>query len=116
DGGAGGRQRPRRDRPARGDGLRGDALAPAEPLLRRRIRGRGAGGRDARRGRRSAARRPRRGGRGVTPTIRKAEPADAAALVELGTSVGREPEGWLITADGWRSVSEERRYLRALRR
>jgi putative acetyltransferase len=52
----------------------------------------------------------------VTPTIRKAEPADAAALVELGTSVGREPEGWLITADGWRSVSEERRYLRALRR
>jgi putative acetyltransferase len=52
----------------------------------------------------------------VTPTIRKAEPGDAAGLVELGTAVGREPEAWLITADGWRSVSEERRYLRALRR
>jgi RimJ/RimL family protein N-acetyltransferase len=52
----------------------------------------------------------------VTPAIRKAEPGDAAALVELGTEVGQEPEGWLITADGWRSPSEERRYLRALRR
>ena len=52
----------------------------------------------------------------MTARIRKAEPGDAAALVELGTAVGREPEGWLITANGWRSVSEERRYLRALRR
>jgi RimJ/RimL family protein N-acetyltransferase len=52
----------------------------------------------------------------VTPTIRKADPGDAAALVELGSKVGREPEGWLITANGWRSTTEERRYLRALRR
>ena len=49
-------------------------------------------------------------------TIRKAEPADAPALVELGTEVGNEPEGWLITANGWRSAGDERRYLRALRR
>jgi RimJ/RimL family protein N-acetyltransferase len=52
----------------------------------------------------------------VTATIRRAEPADAPALVELGNEVGSEPEGWLISADGWRSVAEERRYLRALRR
>ena len=49
-------------------------------------------------------------------TIRKAEPTDAPALVELGTGVGNEPEGWLITANGWRSAGDERRYLRALRR
>ena len=49
-------------------------------------------------------------------TIRKAEPGDAPALVELGTEVGNEPEGWLITANGWRSAGDERRYLRALRR
>ena len=52
----------------------------------------------------------------MTPTIRKAQPGDAAALVELGTEVGNEPEGWLITANGWWSATEERRYLRALRR
>ena len=52
----------------------------------------------------------------MTATIRKAEPADAPALVELGTEVGNEPEGWLITANGWRSAGDERRYLRALRR
>ena len=49
-------------------------------------------------------------------TIRKAEPGDAPALVELGTEVGNEPGGWLITANGWRSAGDERRYLRALRR
>jgi putative acetyltransferase len=48
--------------------------------------------------------------------IRRAEPGDAPALVELGSAVGREPEGWLITANGWRGIGEERRYLRALRR
>ena len=52
----------------------------------------------------------------MTATVRKAEPADAPALVELGTGVGNEPEGWLITANGWRSAGDERRYLRALRR
>ena len=49
-------------------------------------------------------------------TIRKARPDDAGALVELGSAVGREPEAWLLNTDGWRSVGEERRYLRALKR
>jgi len=48
--------------------------------------------------------------------VRVARPEDAAALVALGTAVGREPEAWLLTTDGWRSAGEERRYLRALRR
>ena len=48
--------------------------------------------------------------------IRRAGPADAAALVELGRAVGGEPERWLITDGDWRNVSEERRYLRAVRR
>ena len=48
--------------------------------------------------------------------IRSAEPSDAAALVELGRDVGSEPGRWLITSDEWRSASDERRYLRALRR
>jgi putative acetyltransferase len=48
--------------------------------------------------------------------IRRAEPSDAAALVALGSAVGREPEGWLITSEGWRGVNDERRYLRALKR
>ncbi|MGH3034463.1 MAG: GNAT family N-acetyltransferase [Gaiellaceae bacterium] len=48
--------------------------------------------------------------------VRKAHPSDAAALVELARAVGAEPQGWLITDGGWRGVSEERRYLRAVRR
>ena len=52
----------------------------------------------------------------MTTTVRRAEPGDAAALVALGSEVGREPEGWLITSNGWRGVGDERRYLRALRR
>lgn len=47
--------------------------------------------------------------------VRRAEPGDAAALVELARAVGGEPEGWLISG-GWRGVTEERRYLRAVRR
>jgi RimJ/RimL family protein N-acetyltransferase len=49
-------------------------------------------------------------------TIRAARPEDAATLVALGATVGREPEAWLLNTDGWRSVTEERRYLRALKR
>ncbi|MBA3331071.1 MAG: GNAT family N-acetyltransferase [Actinobacteria bacterium] len=49
-------------------------------------------------------------------SIRRAEPADAAHLVELGRAVGSEQGAWLIAASDWRSVGEERRYLRALRR
>ncbi len=48
--------------------------------------------------------------------VRRAEPRDADALVELGRDVGAEPEGWLITTGGWRTAGEERRYLKALRR
>ena len=48
--------------------------------------------------------------------IRPARPEDAAQLVELGTAVGAEDGAWLLATDGWRSVAEERRYLRALKR
>src|SRR5438094_5919895 len=51
-----------------------------------------------------------------TYTIRRAIPADAAALVELGRAVSSEPEAWLITEGAWRNAGEERRYLRAVRR
>jgi RimJ/RimL family protein N-acetyltransferase len=52
----------------------------------------------------------------VNIVIRPAKPEDAAALVELGDAVGREEGGWLLSSNGWRSVAEERRYLRALKR
>jgi RimJ/RimL family protein N-acetyltransferase len=48
--------------------------------------------------------------------IRPARAEDAATLVALGAAIGREPEAWLLNTDGWRSVGEERRYLRALKR
>ena len=48
--------------------------------------------------------------------IRPADPADAPALVALGRAVGAEPGRWLITASDWRSVGDERRYLKAIRR
>jgi RimJ/RimL family protein N-acetyltransferase len=48
--------------------------------------------------------------------VRRAEPGDAGALVELAEAVAAEPEGWLISDGGWRSAGEERRFLRALRR
>jgi RimJ/RimL family protein N-acetyltransferase len=52
----------------------------------------------------------------VTFHIRAAEPSDAVQLVELARSVGAEPEGWLLSDDSWRSIADERRYLRAVRR
>jgi RimJ/RimL family protein N-acetyltransferase len=48
--------------------------------------------------------------------VRPAQPGDASALVALAEEVGSEPEGWLISERRWRSVGEERRYLRAVRR
>ena len=48
--------------------------------------------------------------------IRSAQPGDAAALAELAASVGGEPQGWLLSEGGWRTASDERRYLRAVRR
>jgi RimJ/RimL family protein N-acetyltransferase len=48
--------------------------------------------------------------------IRPAHPRDAVQLVALGEDVAGEPEGWLISNGAWRTVAEERRYLRAIRR
>jgi RimJ/RimL family protein N-acetyltransferase len=49
--------------------------------------------------------------------VRHADPADAQALTRLAEAVSAEPEAWLISADGeWRSVGDERRYLKAVRR
>ena len=52
----------------------------------------------------------------MTFEVRQARPSDAAALVELAEAVGSEPEGWLVTDGSWRSVGEERRYLRTIAR
>jgi RimJ/RimL family protein N-acetyltransferase len=49
-------------------------------------------------------------------TIRRAGSGDATALVALAEEVAREEGGWILTTDAWRSIGEERRYLRAARR
>ena len=48
--------------------------------------------------------------------VRPARPTDAEGLTDLGNAVGSEPEGWLVTTNGWRGAADERRYLRAIRR
>ena len=48
--------------------------------------------------------------------IREARAEDAEDLVRLASAVGAEEGGWLITTENWRGISEERRYLKALRR
>jgi RimJ/RimL family protein N-acetyltransferase len=49
--------------------------------------------------------------------VRAADSADAEALTRLAESVSSEPEAWLISTNGeWRSVADERRYLKAVRR
>jgi RimJ/RimL family protein N-acetyltransferase len=49
--------------------------------------------------------------------VRPADPADAEPLTRLAEAVSAEPEAWLISTDGeWRSVGEERRYLKAVRK
>ena len=48
--------------------------------------------------------------------VRRAEPQDAGDLVRLAAAVGREPGEWLLTTETWRSVADERRYLKAVRR
>jgi RimJ/RimL family protein N-acetyltransferase len=47
--------------------------------------------------------------------VRRATPSDAPALVALAESIAREEEGWILAMDGWRSVGDERRYLKAVR-
>ena len=46
--------------------------------------------------------------------IRKAEPADAAQLVKLAESVGHEDGRWILSVDSWRTISDERRYLKSV--
>ena len=48
--------------------------------------------------------------------VRRAEAVDAAALVALARAVGAEDGAWLLSSDVWRSVGDERRYLRSVRR
>lgn len=52
----------------------------------------------------------------MTVAIRPAEPRDTAALVALASAVSAEPEGWLLADSRWRSIADERRYIRAVRR
>ena len=47
--------------------------------------------------------------------VRRAEAGDAAALVALAEAVGSEEGDWMLTTERWRSVGEERRYLKACR-
>lgn len=48
--------------------------------------------------------------------IRAAVPGDAESLVSLAIAVAGEKEGWLIADARWRTVGEERRYIRTLQR
>jgi L-phenylalanine/L-methionine N-acetyltransferase len=48
--------------------------------------------------------------------VRRADPGDAAALVELAEQIGREEGRWILTSAGWRSVADERRYLKTVQR
>jgi putative acetyltransferase len=48
--------------------------------------------------------------------VRRADPSDAAALVALAEQVGGEEGRWILTTASWRSVAEERRYLKAVQR
>jgi hypothetical protein len=44
--------------------------------------------------------------------VRSAVTADASALVGLAEQVGREEGRWILATQTWRSVGDERRYLR----
>jgi RimJ/RimL family protein N-acetyltransferase len=48
--------------------------------------------------------------------VRLATPVDAHALVDLAERVGREDGRWILGTGPWRSVSDERRYLRTIDR
>ena len=45
--------------------------------------------------------------------VRRAAPTDATALVALAEAVAREDGRWILTTESWRSVRDERRYLKA---
>ena len=48
--------------------------------------------------------------------VRRAEPSDAAALVRLAESVGQEEGRWILATEGWRTIGDERRYLKTVLR
>jgi RimJ/RimL family protein N-acetyltransferase len=48
--------------------------------------------------------------------VRRAVPADAPALVALAEEVGSEDGRWILGSGDWRSVGDERRYLRTVQR
>ena len=48
--------------------------------------------------------------------VRRAVPGDADALVALAEDVGMEDGRWILGSGPWRSVSDERRYLRTVQR
>ena len=48
--------------------------------------------------------------------VRRAAPADAAALVALAEEVGHEEGRWILGTGPWRSVGDERKYLRSVDR
>jgi RimJ/RimL family protein N-acetyltransferase len=48
--------------------------------------------------------------------VRPAGPSDASALVALAEEVGSEDGRWILATETWRSVSDERRYLRTVQR
>ena len=52
----------------------------------------------------------------MTWALRPARADDAVALVALAEEIASEPGDWLLSAHRWRSVGEERRYLKAVRR
>lgn len=48
--------------------------------------------------------------------VRRAEPGDARALVALAEQVATEEGRWILGTPAWRSVADERRYLRTVQR
>jgi predicted N-acetyltransferase YhbS len=48
--------------------------------------------------------------------VRRAEPGDAPALVRLAEAVGQEQGRWILASEGWRSIGDERRYLKTVLR
>jgi putative acetyltransferase len=47
-------------------------------------------------------------------SVRKAEQGDAAELVSLAQAVGSEEGRWILSIDSWRSISDERRYVKSV--
>jgi putative acetyltransferase len=46
--------------------------------------------------------------------VRPAVPGDAPDLVALAEAIGREEGRWILATEGWRSVGDERRFLRGI--